>query len=122
MLQVGNGGTSGSIQGDVAKDGVLVFHRSDDIAFAGAIGGNGNIRHLGGGKTELTADSSGFGGTTDIEAGTLAVNGALGGAVTVLAGGRLQGPGTGGATMGAGTTPPRPEQRRGGQEGGRTGE
>src|SRR3546814_18543850 len=80
MLQVGNGGTSGSIQGDVAKDGVLVFHRSDDIAFAGAIGGNGNIRHLGGGKTELTADSSGFGGTTDLEAGTLAVNGALGGA------------------------------------------
>src|SRR3546814_17726885 len=84
-LNICNCGTAGSIQGYVAKDGVLVFHRSGYIAFAGAIGGSGNIRHLGGGKTELTADSSGFGGTTDIEAGTLAVNGALGGAVTVLA-------------------------------------
>src|SRR3546814_11742566 len=62
---------------------------------------------LGGGKTELTADSSGFGGTTDIEAGTLAVNGALGGAVTVLAGGRLQGTGTVGDTMVPGTIAPR---------------
>src|SRR3546814_3724896 len=61
---------------------------------------------LGGGKTELTADSSGFGGTTDIEAGTLAVNGALGGAVTVLAGGRLQGTGTVGDTMVPGTIAP----------------
>src|SRR3546814_16881367 len=54
-LQIGNGGTAGSIQGDVANDGVLVFHRSDDIAFAGAIGGNGNIRPLGGGRTSVVS-------------------------------------------------------------------
>jgi autotransporter-associated beta strand protein len=36
-LQVGNGGTSGSIVGDVANNGTLAFNRSNASAFTGAI-------------------------------------------------------------------------------------
>src|SRR5690606_22878273 len=40
-LQVGDGGTSGSIVGDVVDDGALVFMRSDAATFAGTITGAG---------------------------------------------------------------------------------
>ncbi|UXN58384.1 autotransporter-associated beta strand repeat-containing protein [Phyllobacterium zundukense] len=105
-LQLGDGGTSGSIQGNVANDGTLAFNRSDNVSFAGVISGAGSIRQIGAGLTELTADSSGFTGTTSVEAGTLAVNGSLCGDVNVLAGGRLQGIGTVCDTNNAGTVAP----------------
>jgi fibronectin-binding autotransporter adhesin len=105
-LRLGDGGTVGSITGPVDNAGTLVFNRSDDIAFAGAISGGGTIRHMGGGKTELTADSSAFAGTTEVEAGILAVNGSLGGTMNLLAGGRLQGTGTVGDMLVSGTIAP----------------
>ncbi len=40
-LQLGNGGTSGSITGDVADNGALAFDRSDVVSFGGAISGSG---------------------------------------------------------------------------------
>ncbi|QEL26612.1 autotransporter domain-containing protein [Bosea sp. F3-2] len=46
----------------------------------------------------MTGDSSGFSGSTTVSAGTLVVNGALGGGLGVLSGGRLQGSGTVGPT------------------------
>ncbi|HEY4254260.1 MAG TPA: autotransporter outer membrane beta-barrel domain-containing protein [Roseomonas sp.] len=69
-LQLGNGGTSGGITGDVANDGTLVFNRSDAVVFAGTIAGSGAVRQAGTGTTILTADSTYTGGTT-ISAGTL---------------------------------------------------
>jgi autotransporter-associated beta strand protein len=36
-LQIGNGGTSGSIVGNVLDDANLVFNRSDSVTFSGAI-------------------------------------------------------------------------------------
>jgi outer membrane autotransporter protein len=69
-LQLGNGGTSGSIVGDVANNGTLIFNRSDTVTFAGAISGSGAVRHDGTGTTILTADNTYTGGTT-ISAGTL---------------------------------------------------
>jgi outer membrane autotransporter protein len=62
-LQIGDGGTSGSIVGNVANRGVLVFNRSDDITFAGRISGSGAVRILDGGVT-FTADHIYAGGTT----------------------------------------------------------
>ncbi|MFX7849752.1 hypothetical protein ABTK11_21830, partial [Acinetobacter baumannii] len=63
------------------------------------------IRQIGGGRTVLTGDSRDFDGTTAVEAGTLAVMGRLGGALAVLAGGTLMGPGTvGSTTVAAGGT------------------
>ncbi|WP_425961101.1 autotransporter outer membrane beta-barrel domain-containing protein [Rhizobium nepotum] len=105
-LQVGDGGTSGSIVGDVQNDGTLTFNRSNDVALGGVISGAGAIRQIGAGRTELTGDSSAFAGSTAIEAGTLAVNGLLGGTLDVGSGGRLQGTGTVGTTTVSGTIAP----------------
>jgi autotransporter-associated beta strand protein len=46
-LQVGDGGITGSILGDVANNASLVFNRSDQMTFAGAIGGSGAVTKLG---------------------------------------------------------------------------
>ena len=42
-LQIGNGGTSGSIVGDVTDNGNLAFNHSDNITFAGSISGTGTL-------------------------------------------------------------------------------
>ncbi|WP_175525697.1 autotransporter domain-containing protein [Bosea sp. OK403] len=98
-LQIGNGGTSGSIIGSIttSSTGTLAFNRSDAFTFDNLILGNGTLRQIGSGTTILTANNAAFAGTTSVEAGTLSVNGVLGGTVTVL-GGRLQGNGSVGAT------------------------
>lgn len=105
-LRLGAGGTSGSILGDVAVDGALVFERSDDVAFSGAISGAGTFVQGGPGKTTLIADSSAFSGRTQVRAGTLAVDGALGGTLEVLAGTRLEGTGRVGSTINRGMIGP----------------
>jgi len=69
-LQIGNGGTTGSIVGDVANDGVLAFDRSDDVAFTGKVSGTGSLVQQGAGTLTLTGANSYTGGTT-ITAGTL---------------------------------------------------
>ncbi|WP_206185541.1 autotransporter-associated beta strand repeat-containing protein, partial [Sphingosinicella sp. CPCC 101087] len=71
-LQIGSGGTTGSIVGDVVNNGVLAFNRSDAITFAGLISGAGGLTKLGGNTLTLTADNS-YAGTTTISAGALQV-------------------------------------------------
>jgi len=86
--------------------GTLVFnHTSTGYDFAAPLSGDGSVRQLAG-FTNLTGNSSGFTGATTVEGGTLAVNGSLGGALDVLAAGRLQGGGTVGDTIVAGTVAP----------------
>ncbi|WP_116491428.1 autotransporter-associated beta strand repeat-containing protein [Caulobacter radicis] len=106
QLNLGAGGTSGSIRGDVVANGALAFDRSDNLTFAGAISGSGALRQIGAGKTELTGASGGFTGATMVERGTLAVNGVLGGMLDVWSGARLQGVGTVGTTVVSGTIAP----------------
>ena len=80
-LQLGNGGTSGSILGDVADSGTLAFNRSDIVAFPGLISGSGGLTQAGTGTTILTAANSYSGGTT-IAAGTLQLgNGGTSGSI-----------------------------------------
>ncbi len=69
-LQLGNGGTTGSIAGDVVNNGILAFDRSDDVTFAGAISGSGAVVQQGSGSTTLAGTNS-YGGGTTISAGTL---------------------------------------------------
>ena len=104
-LQLGNGGTSGSISGDVINNATLAFDRADTVIFDGKISGNGSITQIGAGMTQLTGDSSNFAGTTTVSNGTLSVDGVLGGVVSAQAGGTIEGTGTikGDATIGAGT-------------------
>ena len=93
-LQLGNGGTTGSILGDVTNDGILAFNRSNDYIFDGVISGTGGVRQIGSGITTLTANSSGLTGLSQVVAGTLEVNGSLCGPMEVLSGGTLAGIGT----------------------------
>jgi len=69
-LQLGNGGTTGSIVGNVTDNGTLAFDRSDVFTFGGLISGTGSVRQIGSGTTILTADNTYTGGTT-INSGTL---------------------------------------------------
>ena len=69
-LQLGDGGTSGSILGNVIDDGVLAINRSDTYTFAGNMSGPGALQQLGTGTTILTGTNTYTGGTT-ISAGTL---------------------------------------------------
>ena len=74
-LQIGNGGTSGSLFGDVDtgdadSNGTLAFNRSDAITFDGLISGSGGLTQAGSGSLTLTAAST-FGGATHINAGSI---------------------------------------------------
>jgi autotransporter-associated beta strand protein len=69
-LQLGNGGTSGSIIGDVSNQGTLVINRNNTVTLAGVISGAGSLSQIGPGTTILTGNNSYAGGTT-IVAGTL---------------------------------------------------
>jgi fibronectin-binding autotransporter adhesin len=70
-LQIGNGGTTGSLAGDVVNNATLAFNRSDATSFAGAISGSGGLTKTGAGTLTLGASNT-YGGGTTITAGTLA--------------------------------------------------
>jgi fibronectin-binding autotransporter adhesin len=71
-LVLGNGGTSGSIVGDVSGLGNFAINRSDAYTFGGVIGVLGTFAQLGTGTTTLTGTNTYFGGTI-ISNGALAV-------------------------------------------------
>ena len=70
-LQLGNGGTTGSIVGNVLDNGTLAFNRSDTLTFAGAISGTGGVNQIGTGTTVLTNSSNSYSGATNVTAGVL---------------------------------------------------
>lgn len=105
-LQIGNGGTSGSIVSGVTNNATLAFNRSDTLTYGGVITGTGVVNQVGGGTTILTGSNS-YTGATNITAGTLRINGNQTGATgltSVFAGGTLGGTGIlgGGLTAFAG--------------------
>lgn len=99
-LQLGNGGTSGSITGDVANAGTLAFDRSDALTYGGIISGTGTVNQIGSGTTILTGANT-YTGDTTVNAGKLVVEGSLGNTeTTVNSGGTLGGSGSiGGAVI-----------------------
>ena len=90
-LQVGDGGTTGSILGDITNNATLVFNRSDALAFGGDISGTGSLTKTGAGTLTLTGSNTHTGGTTLLD-GNLVVNGTL--RDVLLHGGTLGGSGT----------------------------
>ncbi|WP_256098820.1 autotransporter outer membrane beta-barrel domain-containing protein [Variovorax sp. SG517] len=69
-LQLGNGGTTGSISGNVVNNATLAINHSNAFGFAGAISGGGVLQQLGAGTTTLTGTNSYTGGTV-VQAGRL---------------------------------------------------
>jgi T5SS/PEP-CTERM-associated repeat protein/autotransporter-associated beta strand protein len=98
-LQIGAGGTTGSVVGAIANGGTLVFDRADDLAAGGAITGAGALVKRGAGRLTLSGSNSAGAGTT-VAGGTLVLadGSQLASAVTVQAGASL-------AAQNAGTTP-----------------
>ena len=72
-LQLGNGGTTGSIDStsNVVDNAALVFNRSDNPVFAKVISGSGTLAQLGPGALILTAANT-LTGRTTISAGHVA--------------------------------------------------
>lgn len=72
-LQVGNGGTSGSLgSGNVLNNASLVFNRADDISFGGVISGSGTLVKQGAGNLVMSGANT-YAGLTTVAAGTLTV-------------------------------------------------
>ena len=72
-LQIGNGGTTGAIEGGAAFNlatGSLVFKRSDDVTYSGVLSGTGSLTQSGTGSLTLTGANT-YTGTTNVSAGTL---------------------------------------------------
>lgn len=64
ILQLGNGGTSGSIGGgSIVDSATFVINRSDNFAFGNVISGRGQFVKAGSGNLNLTATNSYSGGT-----------------------------------------------------------
>jgi autotransporter-associated beta strand protein/probable HAF family extracellular repeat protein len=99
-LQIGNGGISGSISGNVTNNGVFAINRSDAYTFDAAISGNGAFQQNGLGATTLSNTST-YTGATTVNAGTLSVTGDISksSVLTVNVGGALIGTGTVGNTQ-----------------------
>lgn len=94
-LQVGSGGTGGTITGNVTDSGVLAFNRSDTVTYGGSVGGTGTIQNRGTGTLILSGISS-VNGLSQTAAGTLDIEGIVnvgGSTVAVTAGQTLEGHG-----------------------------
>jgi fibronectin-binding autotransporter adhesin len=57
-LQLGNGGTSGSILGNVVNNGIFAINRFDTFTFGNVISGSGAFQQNGSGTTILTATNT----------------------------------------------------------------
>lgn len=87
---------TGGFSGDAAiADGALLrMAQADDATYAGVLSGAGGFQSGGSGTLVLAGDSAAFAGGTAVDAGTLQVDGALGGGVEIGAGAALSGDGT----------------------------
>lgn len=75
-LSLGDGGTGGSLAGDIFNDNAfLVFNRSTDANYAGILSGAGSTAFIGSGMTTLTGDSSGLIGPAFVTDGNLRIAG-----------------------------------------------
>lgn len=73
-LMIGNGGTGGRLgYGDTifTANSALIFNRSNNYSYGGALIGNGTLKQIGSGTTILAGDLTQFNGQTEVSAGTL---------------------------------------------------
>ena len=73
-LQIGDSGTTGSVDGSIANNATLIFDRSNAITYTDTISGTGDLIKNGAGTMTLDGANT-FTGTTTVNAGTLTVQG-----------------------------------------------
>ncbi|MCV6810181.1 autotransporter-associated beta strand repeat-containing protein [Achromobacter ruhlandii] len=81
-LRIGNGGATGSLAGDIANAGTLVFDRGNALTYTGVISGPGAVSKIGADAVNL-AGANTYDGDTTVGAGTLEFGRALGAANTL---------------------------------------
>ena len=69
-LQIGSGGTTGSITGNITNTANVAFNRSDDLTYGGVITGIGSFDKNGAGTLAITGNHN-YTGNTTINSGTL---------------------------------------------------
>lgn len=99
---------NGFVTQAVGSGGAWFDTNGHDVGVSTAFSGTSRLNKQGAGTLTLSGNSAAFTGTTDIQAGTLQVDGILGGPVNVLAAARLSGTGRVGATVNQGTIAPGP--------------
>ncbi|WP_144657820.1 autotransporter outer membrane beta-barrel domain-containing protein [Achromobacter dolens] len=92
----------------VGAGGAWFDTNGHDVGVRTAFSGTSSLNKLGAGTLTLSGNSAAFTGNTEVQAGTLQVDGVLGGPVDVLTGARLTGTGRVGATSNKGTIAPGP--------------
>ncbi|MCG7509059.1 autotransporter domain-containing protein [Mesorhizobium retamae] len=102
-VQLGDGGGTGSVAGDIVNNSALIVDRSGEATLAGVISGTGTVTKTGTGTLILSGSNttgSQYSGTTTVSQGILRVEGTFGdtagnaAVVNVAGGGTLQGSGT----------------------------
>ncbi|MEN6558707.1 MAG: autotransporter-associated beta strand repeat-containing protein, partial [Thermoguttaceae bacterium] len=94
-LQLGSGGSMGSVNGNIANSALLAFDYNGDQTYGYVISGSGGLKKYGTGMLTLTGSNT-FTGTTTVSAGTLQIGdggttGSLSaGAITVDSGATLK--------------------------------
>ncbi len=78
-LQLGNGGTTGSVIGNILDNSVLAINHSNAVTLSGVISGSGALQQIGTGNTTLTNTNT-YTGPTTVSAGILTI--AAGGSIT----------------------------------------
>lgn len=93
-------GDASSLQGDIVNNAELDFRQTTaDGSYAGTLTGSGSTRKFGDYALTFSGNSAAYAGSTSILAGTLFVDGTLGGALSISNGATLGGSGTAGAVM-----------------------
>lgn len=83
-MQIGAGGDSGAVAGNIVNHGALAFNRADAAVYAGNVSGVGTLEQRGPGTLTLSGTHS-YSGLTTVAAGTLVNSGTIAGATSVLA-------------------------------------
>jgi outer membrane autotransporter protein len=91
-LRLGDGGTTGSVLGNILNNGTLAIDRSNTMLLTGKVSGTGQLQQIGTGTTVLSGRND-YSGATTVSAGTLRAGAAgafsAGSTQTVAAGATL---------------------------------
>jgi autotransporter-associated beta strand protein len=71
-LQIGDGGTTGSLSGNISNSGTLALNRSGNSSLSGNISGTGSLQQNGSGTVTLSGNNT-YTGATTINSGILAL-------------------------------------------------